>query len=165
MSAGAGSWGCTDPFFGFREERELRAGVLDEDAQHVFTNGHCHSFAEAVARLVGRTELLLALDRDEMGRAQGHVMARIDGRPLDARGWVEEGCEGPEAERALEARWEEVTAIGPEGWLIVSGGWFEPRVADALPFAEALMARLGIAIDARPGERRTGKEVRGCTGS
>jgi hypothetical protein len=165
MSAGAGGWWCTDPFFGFREERELRAGVLDEDAEHVFTNGHCHSFAEAVARLVARTELLLALDRDERGRAQGHVMARIDGRPLDACGWVAEGREGPEAERALEARWEEVVAIGPEGWLAVSGGWLEPRVADALPFAEALLGRLGIAIDARPGERRAGEEVCGWTGS
>ncbi|MBS1861891.1 MAG: hypothetical protein JSS68_09280 [Actinobacteria bacterium] len=157
--APASGWECFDIIFGFREVRKLRAGVLDSDAEHVFTSGHCHSFAEALRRLTP-VRLIFAFDRRaegcEEGEVQGHVFVRIAGRDLDARGWVDERLGGPDPERAFEARWDRVTEIGPEGWLANSRGWLEPRVADAVPFAAALLERLQI-----PGRRPPGPSTQG----
>lgn len=151
MSARASEWECLDIIFGFPEVRELRAGVLDSDAEHVFTSGHCHSFAEALRRLTA-CRLVFAFDGPDEGReevgVQGHVFVRIAGRDLDARGWVDERLEGPEPDRLFEAQWDRVREIGPEGWLANSRGWLEPRVDDALPFAAALLQRLQVPIDA-----------------
>lgn len=169
MSAPTSEWECFDLIFGFLELRELRAGVLDSDAEHVFTSGHCHSFAEALRRLSTAVQLVFAFDGPEEGcedgPVQGHIFVRIAGRDLDARGWVDERIGGPEANRAFEAQWDRIREIGPEGWLANSRGWLEARVEDALPFAAALLERLQIPIDARPGTAREGEEVHGCTGS
>jgi hypothetical protein len=162
MSARKTEWECLDIIFGFREVRELREGVLDPDAEHVFTSGHCHSFAEALRGLT-TAQLIFAFDfpagRCEEGEVQGHVFVRIGGRDLDARGWVDERLEGPDPDRVFEAQWDRVREIGPEGWLANSRGWFEPRVADALPFAAVLLERLQIPIDARPGTVWGGDQV------
>ncbi len=167
MSAPRSEWECCDIFFGFPETRELQAGVLDSDAEHVFTSGHCHSFAEALRRLTV-AQLIFAFDLPAEGcedKVQGHVFVRIDGRNLDACGWIDERLEGPDPDRAFAAQRDRVREIGPEGWLANSRGWLEPRVEDALPFAAALLERLQIPIDARPGSAGHGEEVCGCTGS
>jgi hypothetical protein len=162
--APATEWECFDIFFGLPEVRELRPGVLDADAEHVFTSGHCHSFAEAIRRLSGAAELVFAFDLGgadrEAGEAQGHVLVRIAGRYLDARGWVDELIEAEDANRAFEREWDRVVAIGPEGWLAMSNGWLEPRVGDAMPYAAALLGRLGGPIDdwAPGGTRSEGGE-------
>ncbi|HEX7244100.1 MAG TPA: hypothetical protein VF245_00870 [Solirubrobacterales bacterium] len=161
-------WECFDGIFGFTEVRELRSGVLDADAEHVFTSGHCHSFAEALRHLIG-AELIYAFNLSAEGceepEAEGHVLVRVAGRYLDARGWVDEFLGAAEGSRAFESEWDRVTEIAPRGWLANSSGWLEPRVADALPFAAALLERLQIPIDARPEAARGGEEVCGCTGS
>jgi len=141
--------------------------MLDNDAEHVFTSGHCHSFAEAIRRLT-TAELVFAFDLSAEGceeGVQGHVLVRIARRYLDACGWVDERLEAEDPNRAFEAQWDQVLEIGPQGWLATSSGWLEPRVADALPFAAALLERLQIPIDARPGSAGCGEEVCGCTGS
>lgn len=152
MSAPVSEWECFDIIFGYPEVRGLRAGVLDSDAEHVFTSGHCHSFAEALRRLTA-VQLVFAFDGPDEGReeggVQGHIFVRIAGRDLDARGWVDERLDGPEPDRVFEAQWDRVTEIDPEGWLANSRGWLAPRVDDALPFAAALLERLQIPIDAR----------------
>ena len=161
-------WECFGILFGFPEVRELRTGVLDRDAEHVFTSGHCHSFAEAI-RCLTTAELIFAFDLPTEGceerEVQGHVLVRIAGRYLDARGWVDERLEAEDPNRAFEAQWDRVLEIGPQGWLATSSGWLEPRIADALPFAAALLRRLEIPIDSRSGAARGGEEVCGCTGS
>ncbi len=166
LCAPSAEWECFDIFFGFPEVRELQAGVLDDDAEHVFTSGHCHSFAEAIRRLTCAAELVFAFDfygEDEEKEAQGHVLVRIDGRYFDASGWVDERLEAADPNRAFEREWDRVIAIGPQGWFEHASGWLVPRVSDALPFAEALMRRLGIPID-RPEVARGRQEVHGCTG-
>src|SRR6185295_20208178 len=98
VSAASAEWECFDIFFGFPEARELRAGVLDSDAEHVFTSGHCHSFAEAILRLTA-AQLIFAFDLPAEGsedEVQGHVFVRVDGRYLDACGWIDERLEGPD---------------------------------------------------------------------
>jgi hypothetical protein len=168
MSTPRSEWECFDIFFGFPEVRELRAGVLDSDAEHVFTSGHCHSFAEALRRLTA-AQLIFAFDCPvegcEEGEVQGHVFVRIAGRYLDARGWIDERLDGPDPDRAFAAQWDRIREIDSEGWLANSHGWLEPRVDDALPFAAALLKRLHIPIDARHGSAGSGEEVCGCTGS
>jgi hypothetical protein len=167
VSAASAEWECFDIFFGFPEVRELRAGVLDSDAEHVFTSGHCHSFAEAILRLTA-AQLIFAFDlpaEGSEGEVQGHVFVRVDGRYLDACGWIDERLEGPDPDRAFAAQWDRIREIGPEGWLANSRGWLEPRVEDALPFATALLERLQIPIDSRPRSAGDGEEVCGCTGS
>jgi hypothetical protein len=168
MSPPAAEWECFDILFGFPEVRELRAGVLDHDAEHVFTSGHCHSFAEAIRGLTSAAELVFAFDfygEGEEQEAQGHVLVRIAGRYLDASGWVDERLEAEDGNRAFEREWDRVRTIGPRGWLANSSGWLVPRVSDALPFAEALLVRLGIPIDSSPEVARGRQEVHGCTGS
>jgi hypothetical protein len=96
--------------------------------------------------------------------AQGHVLVRVGGRYLDALGWVDERLESADANRAFEDEWDQVLEIGPEGWLANSSGWLALRVSDALPFAAALLGRLGIRIDSCP-NGSGGEEVDGCTGS
>jgi hypothetical protein len=151
MNSPASEWECFDIFFGFPEVRELRVGVFDDDAVHVFTSGHCHSFAEAIRRLTS-AELIFAFNCPnkgcEGGGAQGHVLVRIGGRYLDACGWVDGRLEGPDPNRAFEAQWDRVKEVGPQGWLETSSGWLEPRVEDALPFAAELLRRLEIPIGA-----------------
>lgn len=144
-------WECFDVVFGFSEVRELHPGVLDGDAEHVFTSGHCHSFAEAIRRLTAAAEMVFAFDfpgevREEVD-VQGHVLVRIAGRYLDARGWVDELTDAEDANRAFEREWDRVVAIGPQGWLAKSSGWLTPRVDDALPFAAALLERLGMPVE------------------
>jgi hypothetical protein len=145
----AAEWECFDIFFGFPEVRELRAGVLDHDAEHVFTSGHCHSFAEAIRRLASAAELVFAFDfhGEDETEPQGHVLVRIGGRYLDASGWVDERLEAEDGNRAFEREWDRVLAIGPQGWLEHASGWLVPRFSDALPFAEALLVRLGVPLD------------------
>lgn len=168
MNPPRAEWECFDIFFGIPEVRELRAGVLNSDAEHVFTNGHCHSFAEALRQLTV-AQLIFAFDCPAEGseddEVQGHVLVRIAGRYLDARGWVDERLKGPAPNRVFAAQWDLIREIGPEGWLANSRRWLEPRVTDALPFAAALLARLQIPIDTRPGGAGDGEEVCGCTGS
>lgn len=157
-------WECFDTL-GFLEARELGVGVLDRDAEHVFTNGHCHSFAEAIRRLTRAAELVFAFDfYGEAGEVQGHVLVRIAGRYLDACGWVDERFEARDGNRAFEREWDRVLVIGSEGWLANSSGWLDPRVGDALPFAAALLGRLDIPIDRSPEVTRGPQEVHGCTG-
>lgn len=143
------SWECHDGIFGFPDERDLEPGVLDEDAVHVFMRGHCHSFAEAVRRLLPSAELVLAYDvNDEAGGAEvgeAHVLVRVGGRYLDARGWVDEVDE--RSQRDVESCWDRVTSIEREGWLEGSDGWFDLRVDEALPFALALLDQVGLKID------------------
>jgi hypothetical protein len=166
-------WECLDVFFGFSEVRELRPGVLDDDAEHVFTNGHCHSFAEAIRHLCSAAEMVFAFEHPGEDRglrgAQGHVLVRIGGRYLDARGWVDELVDAEDANRAFEREWDGVVAIGPQGWLATSDGWLAPRVDGALPFAAALLERLGVPIDGiAPGDGQMAqdhKEVHGCAGT
>jgi hypothetical protein len=168
MSPKVVEWECFDIFFGFTEVTELRVGVLDHDAEHVFSSGHCHSFAEAIRRLTSAAELVFAFDfhgEDEEQEAQGHVLVRIAGRYLDACGWVDERLKVADPNRAFERKWDRVVPIGPQGWLeYAKNGWLVPRVSDARPFAEALMRRLGIPID-RPEVARGPQEVHGCIGS
>jgi hypothetical protein len=143
---GSKSWECRDPFFGFREERNLEPGVLDDDAVDVFTCGHCHSFAEALRRLVARAELVFAHLLED-GEVRGHVLVRLDGRYLDVRGWIEdldEFVDDPEPDRSFERGWRRVEVIEPRDWMAISGDWLEPRVEDAMPFARTLLARLGV---------------------
>lgn len=162
-------WECFDGLFGFSEARELRAGVLDRDAEHVFTSGHCHSFAEAIRRLNATAELAFAFnylgEEGEEGAAQGHVLARIAGRYLDARGWVDERLASADANRAFEDEWDRVIEIGPQGWLANSSGWLAMRVSDALPFAAALLTRLRIPTNSCPDAGQGREEVHGCSGS
>ncbi|MBS1895464.1 MAG: hypothetical protein JST59_29545 [Actinobacteria bacterium] len=116
MSAPVSEWDCFDILFGFPEVRELRYGVLDSDAEHVFTNGHCHSFAEALRRLTP-VQLVFAFDRQTEGcekdEVQGHVFVRTAGRFLDARCWLDERLEGADPDRALAAQWDCIRQIGP----------------------------------------------------
>lgn len=142
-------WQCFDFLLGFLEPRDLRPGILDKDAVYVFTNGHCHSFAEAMARQCRAAELVFAFDlpdgEDEgLRAAQGHVLNRISGRYLDARGWVDELIDTEDANRVFEERWDRVLAIEPEGWNAMSGGWLPLRVDAAMPFADALLQRLWL---------------------
>jgi hypothetical protein len=99
--------------FGLPEDRELQPGVLSEDAIHVFTRGHCHSFAEAVVRLVPSAELVFAYDYcEEDGPeedVEGHVLVKIDRRYLDARGWLDEVER--EAECDVESFWSSGTGV------------------------------------------------------
>lgn len=167
MSATRSEWECFDIFFGLPEARELRVGVLDSDAEHVFTSGHCHSFAEAIRRLTG-SEMFFAFDLPAEGceeEVQGHIFVRVNGRYLDARGWIDERLGGLDPDRAFAEQWDRIREIGPEGWLANSRGWLDPRIADALPFAAALLKRLQIPTDSRPGGVRDGEEVCVCTGS
>lgn len=160
QSAQTSEWDCHDCFFGFPEARELRAGVLDEDAEHVFTNGHCHSFAEAICRLTTAAELVFAYEHDGAGgEVQGHVLVRITGRYLDARGWVDVRLRSEEPNRAFEGEWDQVLRIAPNGWLANSTGWRRPRVDDALPFAAALLRHLEVPIDRGP-DALTGARTR-----
>ena len=114
MSRSDTEWECFDIFFGLPEVRKLRAGLLDEDAAHVFTSGHCHSFVEALRRLTA-AELIFAFDGPAEGeqRVQGHVMARIAGRCLDARGWLQE---------PPESQWERVIEIPRAGSIQAAAG-------------------------------------------
>lgn len=167
MSEPKAEWECFDIFFGLPEARELRTGLLDSDAEHVFTSGHCHSFAEAIRRLA-TAEMFFAFDLPAEGcggEVQGHIFVRIDGRYLDACGWIDERLDGPHPDRAFAARWDRIREIGPEGWLAITRGWLEPRIADAMPFAAALLDRLEIPTDARSGTAGHEEEVCGCTGS
>jgi hypothetical protein len=145
-AVGTGTWECQDPFFGFREHRDLVPGVLDDDAVYVFTCGHCHSFAEALWRLAGDVELVFAYDIDA-GEVRGHVLVRLDGRYLDARGWIDgldEFLDEPDPNGSFERGWLRIEVIAPGGWLAISGDWLEPRVEDAVPFARTLLARLDV---------------------
>jgi len=161
-------WECFD-IFGFPECRKLRPGVLDEDAEWVFTHGHCHSFAEALHRLKRAAELVFAFDflgeGEESEGVQGHVLVRIDGRYLDARGWIDELEEGSQSKRAFECGWDRVLAIEPQGWRFDKADWLTLRVGDATPYAAALLQGLAVPIDSRPGNGRGGGEACGCTGS
>lgn len=143
------TWECHDGIFGFPDERDLEPGVLGEDAVHVFMRGHCHSFAEAVCRLLPSAELVLAYDvNDEAGGAEvgeAHVLVLVDGRYLDARGWVDEVDE--ECQRDVESYWDRVRRIEREGWLEDSDGWFDLRVDEALPFVLTLLDRVGLKVD------------------
>ena len=145
-------WPCFDFLLGFPERRGLRPGVLDKDAIYVFTNGHCHSFAEAIARQCRTAELVFAFDlpdgEDEgLRAAQGHVLVRISGRYLDARGWVDELIDAEDANRVFEERWDRVLAIEPEGWNAMSGGWLSLRVDAAMPFASVLLQQLRLPCE------------------
>jgi hypothetical protein len=143
------TWECHDGFFGFPDERELEPGRLDDDAVHVFMRGHCHSFAEAVCRLVPTAELVLAYEPVQDGNetvGQSHVLVRLDGRFLDVRGWVDQVDD--ETMRDVEAFWGRVKPITREGWLAEGGsGWLDLRVDDALPFALALLSTVGVEVD------------------
>lgn len=148
-------WECLDGFLGLPEARHLRPGVLDGDAMHVFTSGHCHSFAEALHRLHPPAELVFAFDRPSgvkvgLRGAQGHVLVRVEGRYLDARGWIDEQIEVEDGNRRFEEVWDGVLAIEAEGWFASGGGWLPMRVDDALPFAAALIERLGLATSETP---------------
>lgn len=123
--------------------------MLDRDAQYVFTNGHCHSFAEAVCRLTDGM-LIQASATTEDG-VDTHLLVRCGGRHLDAAGWAHADLDAEAATRKLEWEWDSLTVIAPGGWK-ASGDWFEPRVDDALPFAEALLRRLGVAINDKSAE-------------
>lgn len=151
MSTGTEGWECLG-FFGFLEVRKLRPGVLDADATHVFTKGHCHSFAEAIRRLCSAADIVFAFDHpdedDPLGGVQGHILAYLDGRYLDARGWLDELVDVEDAARAFEEAWDMVLAIKPEGWTSISERWLPLRVEEAMPFAAALLERLEVPTDA-----------------
>lgn len=142
------SWECHDGIFGLPDDRVLTPGVVDEDAVHVFTRGHCHSFAEAIVRLVPSAELIWAYDfsggDQPEENVQGHVLVRIGGRYLDARGWIDEIAD--EAGRDLESHWSRVAVIGREGWLVNSDGWLDLRIDEAVPFAIAVLDRVGVEV-------------------
>ena len=156
-------WECLELFFGLPEVRNLCPGVLDHDAEHVFTSGHCHSFAEAIRRLAPTSELVFALDVHGEGKVQGHVLVRFGGRYLDVRGWVDERLEAADANRAFEREWDQVIAIDRLGWLDYSSGWFVPRISDAVPFAEILLGRLQIPVSAAPACRGRGDQPNAMT--
>jgi superfamily II DNA or RNA helicase len=167
MSRSVTEWECLELFFGLPEVRNLRPGVLDHDAEHVFTSGHCHSFAEAIRRLAPTAELVFAFDvhgeEDDEGEVQGHVLVRFGGRYLDVRGWVYGRLEASDANRAFEREWDQVIAIDRLGWLDYSSGWFVPRISEAAPFAETLLRRLQIPIRAAPACRGRGDQPNAMT--
>jgi hypothetical protein len=143
---GQTTWVCGDEMgFGFRDEKTLH-GELDRAAIHVFRNGHCHSFGEAVCRLLPEADLIYAYDGDiDKGESMGHIVVRIDGRYLDASGWLDEHEEP--IERDVKARWEGLRVIEPGEWEMISDGWLECRIDDAVPYAVLALQKAGVEIE------------------
>lgn len=125
-------WVCHDGLFGFPMEIDLEPWVMNDDAVRVFTQGHCHSFAFAVAEILGRPVVMLT-DTD----GDSHVVVEIgDGTFLDARGI-----------RTLDTMYSYTDGEDVECEYI-DDPWLDdflaPRVEDAKPWALAAIRDAGL---------------------
>lgn len=102
----------------------LKRGRLGAKARYVFTHGHCHSFALAICELIPGARPCFVWNG-------GHVVAVLpDGRAVDANG-VWDRHIGREV---------------PADWDWIKDYYKEPRASEAIPWAEALLRKLGLEV-------------------
>lgn len=116
-------------FLASSEDIELH-GVLDSDAELVFTRGHCHSMAGAIHELTGWSQWVVYCSGDV------HVMVEtIDDLWLDAH--------GTHTTQKLERMFGEVEFKEMHGKVVRRDDMRFPRVAGAMPYAIQLLTREG----------------------
>lgn len=125
---------------------ELPEGILSRKAKFVFSHGHCHSFALALARLTGGT---LYAHRHGSGRIR-HIWVRLpDSNTLvDA----EEKFELDPQCAAQHAR----LAPLPKGYKFTGRGWRKAQPEKAMSFAKARLAELTLTNASTSGAKRPG---------
>lgn len=125
-------------YFGGNRTVRLTAGLIDEDAEDVFTRGHCHSLALALCELLPDAALMGVWCYGLLE----HVFVQVPDGMLDAKGLTDD--ESRIATVGLTEGEIDVLDYEELESLEEMEAYRRSRVEDAMPFARTLIDREGI---------------------